>query len=387
MFRHYHKRRLLPYTRNMCSAGTVMLPTRIHICVQLSHGPCVHCALHMLLLLLLPLQVPAPGGWANGSMPDSCLQALENLARDAPAADADAEALRFPLSCSELLADTDRSGQPCSTADCIINSDIFRGAQQHRPLKALVVQLALQQVSSKHGLALDPKFKLPKMAYKGDALRQQRVRQDKRQLVTDVTLQRDEAPSFALPPSQKDAAVAAAAAAAAGAKAAASDVGAAASRNGTASSKHAPAAAGSKQSAGSIAAAAGALGTGSSGGGSWQYSVKCEGKPVSHMAVTVQLPHSSDASKPASSIQVAVCGRQLRVTADAAAAAAGPYHVQLPFAASTAGAEAQLHPGSRRLQVHLPYLSAQQWVQQLVEQAPHAFSQLPVAHSAYTELD
>ncbi|WIA38069.1 hypothetical protein OEZ86_001438 [Tetradesmus obliquus] len=173
-------------------------------------------------------QVPAPGGWDNGSMPEACLQALENLARDAPGAAADAEALRFPLSCSELLEDADKSGQPCSTVDCIINSDIFKGAQQHRPLKALVVELALQQVSSKQKLELDPKFKLPKMAYKGAAL---------------------------------------------------------------------------------------------------------------------------------------------------------------PFAASSAGAEAQLLPDSKQLQVQLPYLSAQQWVQQLVDQAPHAFSKLPVAHSAYTELD
>lgn len=321
-------------------------------------------------------QVPAPGGWDNGSMPEACLQALENLARDAPGAAADAEALRFPLSCSELLADADKSGQPCSTVDCIINSDIFKSAQQHRPLKALVVELALQQVSSKHKLELDPKFKLPKMAYKGAAVRQQRVRVDKRQLVTDVTLQRDEAPSFALPPSQKDAAVAAAA----GGKAKA----ASGSSRDAASSRQMPADAGSKQNGSSRKAAAGALA--GSGGGGWQHSVKCEGKPVTHMVVTMQLPHRSDSSSWSdSSIQVEVCGRQLRVTAGAAAG--GPCIVQLPFAASSAGAEAQLLPDSKQLQVQLPYLSAQQWMQQLVDQAPHAFAKLPVAHSAYMELD
>jgi hypothetical protein len=329
-----------------------------------------------LLRMLLLLQVPAPSGWQNGIMPDSCLQALENLARDAPGAVVDAEALRFPLSCSELLDDTDKSGQPCSTVDCIINSDIFKGAQQHRPLKALIVELALQQVSDKYQLQLDPKFKLPKMAYKGTSVRQQRVRVDKRQLVTDVTPQRDEAPSFALPPSQKDAAVAAAA----GSKAKAASSG-----RGAAISKQLPAGDGSKQNSSSKAAVAGALANGSGGSG-WQYSVKCEGKPATHMVVTLQPPQTTDSSSLSySSIQVEVCGRQLRVTAGAAAG--GPCIVQLPFAASSAGAQAQLQPGSRELQVQLPYLSVQQWVQQLVDQAPHAFSKLPVAHSAYTELD
>jgi hypothetical protein len=330
--------------------------------------------------MLVLLQVPAPGGWANGTMPDSCLQALENLARDAPTAAADAEAVRFPLSCSEVVADTDKSGQPCSTVDCIINSDVFKSAQQHRPLKALIVELALQQVGSKHKLELDPRFKLPKMTYKGGAVRQQRVRQDKKQLVTDVTLQRDEAPSFALPPSQKDAAVAAVA----GSKAKA-----AVSGKDARSSKQQQADVRSKQNGSSVTAAVGASASGSSG--SWQHSVKCEGKPVSHMVVTLQLPEvcsssSSDGSSwSAASLQVEVCGRQLRL--DAGAIAGGPCIVQLPFAASSVGAEAQLQPGSRQLQVQLPYLPVQQWVQQLQQQAPHAFSKLPVAHSAYTELD
>jgi hypothetical protein len=311
-------------------------------------------------------------------MPEDCLQALEQLARDEPTTAADADAWRFPISCSELQPDTDKSGQPCSTADCIVNTDIFKQAQQRRPLKAMLVELALELVSNKSSLQLNPKFKLPKMTYKGDAVRPQRVRVDKRQLVTDVTQQRDDAPSFALPPSQKDAAVAAAAS---------SKAKAAPSSRDAASSKQAAAAAGDKQNGSSktvpAAAAAGPLGGGSSG---WQYTVKCEGKPVTHMIVTLQLPQQLDSSSWSdSSMQVEVCGRQLRISAGAAAA--GPCIVQLPFAASSVGAEAQLRRGGSELQVQLPYLPVQQYVQQLVDQAPHAFSKLPVAHSAYTELD
>jgi hypothetical protein len=44
-----------------------------------------------------------------------------------------------------------------------------------------------------------------------------------------------------------------------------------------------------------------------------------------------------------------------------------------------------MQPGGKELQVQLPYLPMQHWVQQLQQQAPHAFSK--VAHSAYTELD
>lgn len=37
-----------------------------------------------------------------------------------------------------------------------------------RPLKAFLIELALGWVGHKTGMTLDPKFKLPKMKYKGD---------------------------------------------------------------------------------------------------------------------------------------------------------------------------------------------------------------------------
>lgn len=327
-------------------------------------------------------QVPAPGGWKNGVMPDSVLKALDDLQRDQPSTDA--EALRFPLSCSEVLPGTDKAGQPCSTVDCIMHTDILAAAQQHRPLKAFLVELALEWVGSKHKMQLDPRFKLPKMAYKGSEVRSQRVRLDRKPLVEDVTLQQlqqEEPPNFPLMPT----------------KAAATKVAAASSKAATAASKHearqADVAAdnGSQTRSSRLPAAAAAANESSNRSSRWQYSVKCEGKPVSYMLVTLQLPPagnsgSSSSSWSASGIIAEVCGRQLRVTA-AAVLSEDPCVVELPFAAGSEGAMAQLLAGGTHLQVRLPYLPLQQWVQQLATKSPHVFSKLPVAHQTYMELD
>lgn len=334
---------------------------------------------------LVSLQVPAPGGWQNGTMPETVLKALEDLQHDQP--QTDAEALRFPLSCSEVQADTDKQGQPCSTIDCIVHSDILTAAQQHRPLKAFLIELALGWVGNKHKMELNPKFKLPKMTYKGEQVRPQRVRMDKKPLVTDVTADTDEEPSFPLLPTKP--------AAKAAVSKAASQVGVSAA---------APAAAGqpkvqanavsNKQANGSAAptavaaamSAGGALGITSSSGSSWPHEVKCEGKPVSHMVVTVQLPkQSSSSSWTAAGLKAEVSGQQLRIGPAPAAAAAGCV-VQLPFAASGEGATAEVDPAGQ-LVFRLPYLPVQNWVEQLVSKAPHAFADLPLAHASYMELD
>eukprot|EP00775_Hariotina_reticulata_P008505 gene8505-8687_t len=145
-------------------------------------------------------QVPAPGGWTNGMMPEKVQKALEQLGQDSQQ-QGSTEALRFPLSCSDALPDTDKQGQPCSTIDCIIHSDVLAAAQQNRHLKAFLIELAIEHANDKHKIQLSPKFKLPKMPYKGPEVRPQRVKADKKPLVTDVTSQmpqQDEEASFAL---------------------------------------------------------------------------------------------------------------------------------------------------------------------------------------------
>jgi len=276
----------------------------------------------------------------------------------------------------------------------MINSDVMKAVQQARPFKAFVNELAVGYVSEKHKLQLDPKYKLPKMTYKGTEIRPQRVKMDPKPLVSDITSTRDsDEPSFPLLPS-KAAAKKAKAAAAAGAAAAPSS-----------SSKAA-------------ASSAGATVQGAAAGSnsSWHHEVKCEGRPVTHMVVSVQLPAPSTSSSTWSpdAVSVQLCGTQLRVMVDhkqqqqhqqqqrqegasqqqpsqqqQQQQQQGPSSVciQLPFAANHAGAEAQLQSSSGQLVVQLPYLPVQQWVQQLQQEAPTAFSKLPVSHEAYMELD
>ena len=90
------------------------------------------------------------------------------------------------------------------TIDCIINSDVMTAVQQSRPFKAFVNELTVDYVSQKHTLGLDPKYKLPKMPYKGTEIRPQRIKVDPKPLVSDITSIRDndDEPSFPLVPSK-----------------------------------------------------------------------------------------------------------------------------------------------------------------------------------------
>lgn len=286
-----------------------------------------------------------------------------------------------------VVCTADKQGQACVTVDCIINSDIMTAVQQTRALKAFVNELTVGYVSEKHKLQLDPKYKLPKMNYKGTEIRSQRVKLDPKVLVSDVTSTKDndDEPSFPLVPSKAVAAAkkAKAAAAAAGATSVATP-------SAAATSAAAAAAAPSKAAAAAVSSS------------SWQHEVKCEGKPVTQMVVSLQLPApSSSTSWSQEAVQVQLCGTQLKVLVDQQQQQGGgkPWPSQqqqqeptavcihLPFAASPEGAEAELHGSKGQLVIRLPYLPLQQWVQQMEREAPHAFSKLPVAHESYMELD
>lgn len=266
----------------------------------------------------------------------------------------------------------------------------MKAVQLNRPLKAFVNELCVDYVGQKHKLQLDQKYKLPKMSYKGTEVRCQRVKLDPKPLVSDVTSTSDneEEPSFPLVPSK----------AAAAAKKAKAGVAGKAGLSAGAAAAAQPAAA---QQA---AAAATAAAQSSPNSSSWQHDVKCEGKPVTHMVVSVQLPacggSSSSSSWSQDAVQVQLCGTQLKVSVDQqqqqqldAASIQQPQQepaatcIHLPFAASHEGAAAELRGSTGQLVVRLPYLPLQQWVQQMEQEAPRAFSKLPLAHEAYMELD
>ncbi|KAG1670198.1 hypothetical protein FOA52_014974 [Chlamydomonas sp. UWO 241] len=145
-------------------------------------------------------KVPAPGtGWSSGMVPEEVQNALarRDEAAGGSSAEADAESLRFPLSAGQPKVDIDKKGERCVTFDCILNTEIVRQASAHRPLKAFLVELCIAWVAQKSKMALDEKFKLPKMRYKGEVIEKQNIRVDRKPLVCEVKDLPDE-PSFPL---------------------------------------------------------------------------------------------------------------------------------------------------------------------------------------------
>ncbi|EFJ49078.1 hypothetical protein VOLCADRAFT_104514 [Volvox carteri f. nagariensis] len=357
-------------------------------------------------------RVAAPGGWSNGVMPDEVAAALDKLQRGEDGAAAmtpgEVEALRFPLSCGPPRSETDRKGAPCTAVDVVFNSDVVRAAAAARKLKAMLIEVATGWVANKLSVELDPRYKLPKMRYKGEVVATQRIRAEdkccvaqllsychrKKKLVTELR-DVDEEPAFALrttkaatqppPPSQQQQAAAAATAAAP-------------QRAGVSSSGGDKL--GAVAPAGAVAVATAAKGTGlgdGGGGGGLSYKVEYEGRPVEWILVTLELPQGAATATSTTSgghhqqlqppdVAIDVCGRTLYVRR--------PGHpellVPLLFAATTTEASASASVKEDRsceIVVRLPYRSLDEHLADARAQAPLAFGQLNFASKALLELE
>lgn len=241
------------------------------------------------------------------------------------------------------------------------------------------------------------KYKLPKMKYKGDVVRSQRIRVDssKRQpLVTEVRDVPDE-PVFPLVTKKLDQQqLAAAAAAAAGQE----------KRQVTAAATAAAAPAAARQAAAASSTSASSWPAGGAPPASQlhslaQHSVSYEGRPVERVVLDVPLPPAVSAD----SVAVSACGYDVYVRIPQCE----ELHVRLPLAVAPggAGASAVVEPvpeasgGSgggggvqpqqhgRRLRVCLPYLPLDQLLQQMRDSAPLAFGQLQFANKSFLELE
>lgn len=356
------------------------------------------------------LQVPAPGGWSGSGMPEQVARALEDVARGGAEGASCAEALRFPLSCSALRVEADRTGAPCVVVDCMVNTEVAAAAATYRPLKAFLVELALGWVGSKHSLTLDPRFKLPRMAYKGATPRPQRLRAERRPLVTDVTPDDDEeGPTFPLrvaPPTPATKNTRRSNVAASQASGGPTPRGASSSLSPSAAaaatgrrSVNLPAVEPSTGGCTSAAAAATLPVRGAAaaaGGGKaaaaascWPSQVQCEGRPVAQMRVTLQLPPRPGCGAVAggwcaAQVGVDVCGPSLRVRLNGLDNAC---ELVLPFAADTEGACAALQSGGGALDVRLPCLPVERWAARLAEAAPVSFASLGLQGDTYMELE
>lgn len=77
--------------------------------------------------------------------------------------------VRVPLSVGLGEEDFDKKHQPCVTYDCILNPASLTASEDDPNFRHMVCQLLLGSVAQKYSLQLNPKYRLPKMTYKGGA--------------------------------------------------------------------------------------------------------------------------------------------------------------------------------------------------------------------------
>ena len=294
--------------------------------------------------------IGAPGGWERGRVPEHVEEALAR--QDAEPS----ESLRFPLSLSDPVNDLDKKGEPCTVFDCALNGDVVKQAMapQNNRLKVFLVELAMGWVASKHDLMLNPKFKLPRMKYKGANVQSHRIRVDPKSVVQEIKDVEDvEAIEFPLVTKPRPATV-----------------------------KNAPKAARGK-GPGAAAAAAGGPGAAPSPfrfAGKLEPAVEYVGRPVTAARVTVRgLPEGAGAG----AVAVEALVDRVRVAVEGVPEA---LEVPLPFAVTGEGAAARL-AGAGTLVVEVPLWPLEDVVREMRKAAPHRFGALDFANSSFLELE
>ena len=249
------------------------------------------------------------------------------------------------------------------------NLEVARTAARDRRLKQFVVEMALGWAGQKHGVALDPKFRLPKIQYKGAQVQPQRMRVDKKPLVTEIR-EVPEEPDFPLLTKPRRGAPQGPAAPPPPSAPRAPAAGGAAPAEGRAGAPAEP--------SGRPAEAAPAPAS---------HRVDFEGRPVEAAVVTLPVPArlvgAAGAAGLAASLEVHVSGETLAVSA----AGAGLLTTQLPFAGDGPRATASLRdapgdPGARpglELVVRVPVLGVRDWMDQMRRDAPHRMGSLQLA--------
>ncbi|MEW5304572.1 MAG: hypothetical protein WDW36_007174 [Sanguina aurantia] len=325
--------------------------------------------------------------------------------------------------------DLDKKSEPCTTYDVIVNHDIVKQSAICRPLKSFLIITTLQWVSHKTKSELSEKYKLPKMRYKGDVIQSQRIRVDKKALVTEIcTVEEiDEEPSFPLLTKRLPAPATPPAVASVPSPSAATEDDES-QRRGTA-----PASRDGSQRAGvsSGSGNGGASPTGSAVQHVLTPVVHYVGRPVTRVDITIPLPFSatttdssgartcngSSSGSRSSSNSSTTGGGAARGPASAAPAAADSskrapgtrapsckvsvsarsVHVSiagcaellipLPVAVTHRSALAVLDANCGSLVLQLPYLPLAVLVEELRKEQPHGKGELKLADTSYMELE
>jgi len=336
-------------------------------------------------------KVAAPGNWQNGKMPEEVEKALANVDN---LSEGQADTLRFPLSLGPARTDLDRKGAPCTTYDVIFNLDVIKQSCVYRPLKAFLIELALNWIGHKTGSSLDPKFKLPKMKYKGEEVEAQRIRVDRKPLVTEVREVPDE-PTFPLVTKKPKGQAAAAPPAPVQGTAAASQAaaGAAGQAAGSSLSSSSSTAASSSFFFDKGAAAAGQRQTSAPSSSApppqqlMSHTVEYIDRPVEAVKVVVNMPAEVAAQAGSSGVQVEVCASTVHVAVSGREQCG--LRVQLPVAVSgDAGSyDAVLDVVAGTLSLNLKYLPLHDLVEMMRREAPLAFGEIQLQSSSLFELE
>jgi hypothetical protein len=98
--------------------------------------------------------------------------------------------IRVPLSVGTGEEDFDKQNSPCVTYDVILNPASIIAGEDDPNFKHMVVQLCMGSIGQKYKIALNPKYRLPKMKYKYEAgssvTRLQRLRVKKESQIEEV---------------------------------------------------------------------------------------------------------------------------------------------------------------------------------------------------------
>ncbi|BDA47531.1 probable PIH1 domain-containing protein 1 at N-terminal half [Coccomyxa sp. Obi] len=294
--------------------------------------------------------VLAPGGWKNGQMSEEVRTALERAELEDPG-----DILRFPLSMGDLRMDRDHSGEACHVLDIVFNNDVLKQAQTFRKLKIFLVELAMGWATKKHSVALSPNWKLPKLRYKGDKVVSQRLRLDRKPLVTDLG-DVMEKPSFPLVADKKQTPVTPASAAKKGP--------AKEGPSGTLKKDQVPEKPGSTSAPAAAPSSSFSFSSEKQGGqpqeqGIPSHEVQYQGRPAEAVQVSVCIEQTDPSSSDQVSVQVHLDQVIVKVPGYA------PLKLSLPFAVDANLGKAEITDGGKNLLLLLPFKPYRSFIEEM----------------------
>lgn len=237
-----------------------------------------------------------------------------------------------------------------------------------------IISLSMGWIQQQKKTLLDPKYKLPKMPYKGNCITKQIMRMKKKSLVTDMG-DVVEDPEFPLLTKRRPITVPGPPK---GMNKVRPDSAQAATNSVQAQKSQEASSAKQADKEPAAATPSGRL----EGLLELTSAVDYIGRPIEHILVTLDLPHASTSATLAEAV-AEIAGSHLHI----AMQGYKPLDVQLPFAVSAEGASASLSQDSRQLCLKLPYLPCKALIQQLHKSKQQQVELADLSYDSYLELE